>query len=178
MDVYIKGPDADIFEKSINPMAAAAGLTLHLEEAADDAYLLTWDKTKYYLKKNQRSKEIDKPCSILKLMGDLQKWGSADQDYQMNDWAYDSLSKTIHASGKQPQELRDKEADILVYFIKNPNRLIAKEELLSNVWGYKSGLNTRTIETHIYRLRQKLEKITGKTYLATDHGGYRFVTNL
>jgi DNA-binding response OmpR family regulator len=51
---------------------------------------------------------------------------------------------------------------------------VAREELLAHVWGYNAGVNTHTLETHIYRLRQKIEPDpTLSRLLLTDAGGYR-----
>ncbi len=53
---------------------------------------------------------------------------------------------------------------------------MSRETLLQEVWGYNSGVTTHTLETHIYRLRQKIEKDAAKAaILVTDAGGYKLV---
>jgi DNA-binding response OmpR family regulator len=53
---------------------------------------------------------------------------------------------------------------------------VSRETLLQEVWGYNSGVTTHTLETHIYRLRQKVEKDAGNpVLLVTDVGGYKLV---
>ncbi len=71
--------------------------------------------------------------------------------------------------------LTDKEAAILRY-LHRAAAPVAREELLSEVWGYNSGVTTHTVETHIYRLRQKIEADPAQAaLLVTDAGGYRLV---
>jgi DNA-binding response OmpR family regulator len=51
---------------------------------------------------------------------------------------------------------------------------VPRETLLTEVWGYNAGVSTHTLETHIYRLRQKIERNPGEAaLLVTDPGGYR-----
>ena len=64
--------------------------------------------------------------------------------------------------------LTEKEIDILVYLHRAGNRRVSREELLSDVWGYASEASTHTVETHIYRLRRKLNNNT----LLTGPDGY------
>jgi DNA-binding response OmpR family regulator len=53
---------------------------------------------------------------------------------------------------------------------------VSRETLLQEVWGYNSGVTTHTLETHVYRLRQKVEKdATNPAILVTDAGGYKLV---
>ena len=70
-------------------------------------------------------------------------------------------------------KLTDKETKILRYLYKSKGKVISKRLLLDNVWGYKAELSTHTLETHIYRLRKKIENIPGKPDLILSHlGGY------
>lgn len=72
--------------------------------------------------------------------------------------------------------LTEKETDILKYLHGVGAQVVSREELLTEVWGYNSGVTTHTLETHIYRLRQKIEADPSRAaLLVTDAGGYRLV---
>ena len=71
-------------------------------------------------------------------------------------------------------KMTDKEASILKYLFRAGDRPVARDVLLNEVWGYNAGVTTHTLETHIYRLRQKIEKDPASAaILITDRGGYR-----
>ena len=70
-------------------------------------------------------------------------------------------------------KLTEKEVTILKYLYNNTPKTISKEELLENVWGYSIEMTTHTIETHIYRLRQKIEQYGGSQVIITENNGYR-----
>lgn len=70
-------------------------------------------------------------------------------------------------------KLTEKEVAILKYLYNADNRLVYKNELLEEVWNYSAEVSTHTLETHIYRLRQKVEKGDKRSKLiATKDGGY------
>ncbi|MEM1146403.1 MAG: helix-turn-helix domain-containing protein, partial [Pseudomonadota bacterium] len=70
--------------------------------------------------------------------------------------------------------LTEKETNILKYLYRAGGKPVAREELLSEVWGYNAAVTTHTLETHIYRLRQKIEPDPGNArLLLTEAGGYR-----
>ena len=72
--------------------------------------------------------------------------------------------------------LTEKETAILKYLFRAGSRAIGREVLLNEVWGYNSGVTTHTLETHVYRLRQKIEKNPSKAeILVTEPEGYRLV---
>ncbi len=72
--------------------------------------------------------------------------------------------------------LTDKEAAILKYLYRAGNHVVAREVLLHDLWGYSSGITTHTLETHVYRLRQKMEPDPSRaSILVTEQGGYRLV---
>lgn len=77
-----------------------------------------------------------------------------------------------------PVQLTPQEFKMLHFFLKNAGRVITEEELLQQVWGSRSQPGSRTIATHILRLRQKLEPSPGAPiHFRTVHGvGYKFVT--
>ena len=70
-------------------------------------------------------------------------------------------------------KLTEKEVIILKYLYNRAPETISKEELLKNVWGYSAEMTTHTIETHIYRLRQKVEQNGGSQIIITENSGYR-----
>ncbi len=74
----------------------------------------------------------------------------------------------------QKVRLTEKETAILKYLYRAGEKVVARETLLSEVWGYNAGVTTHTLETHIYRLRQKIERDPGQAeLLVTEPGGYR-----
>ena len=72
--------------------------------------------------------------------------------------------------------LTEKETAILKYLYRAGARVVNRETLLSEVWGYNSGVTTHTLDTHVYRLRQKMERApSAAVILVTEPGGYRLV---
>jgi DNA-binding response OmpR family regulator len=80
----------------------------------------------------------------------------------------------LEKGGKKKVRLTEKEAAILKYLYRAGEKPVARETLLNEVWGYNAGVTTHTLETHIYRLRQKIERDPSQaSLLVTDKGGYR-----
>lgn len=79
--------------------------------------------------------------------------------------------------GGAPVSLTPQEFKLLKYFAQNPERVISRDQLLSDVWGYESYPSTRTVDSHILTLRQKLERVPASpVHFITVHGaGYKFV---
>ncbi len=72
--------------------------------------------------------------------------------------------------------LTEKEAAILKYLFRAGSRGVGRDVLLNEVWGYNAGVTTHTLETHVYRLRQKIERDPSNAeILVTEPGGYRLV---
>jgi DNA-binding response OmpR family regulator len=72
--------------------------------------------------------------------------------------------------------LTDKETAILKYLYRARDRVVGRDVLLDEVWGYNAGVTTHTLETHVYRLRQKIEfDPSNARILVTEPGGYRLV---
>ena len=79
-------------------------------------------------------------------------------------------------SGRKKVRLTEKETAILKYLYRAGERAIGRETLLGEVWGYNAGVTTHTLETHVYRLRQKIERDPARAeILVTEPGGYRLV---
>ena len=85
--------------------------------------------------------------------------------------------KEIYSSEtKKAVKLTEREVDIIRYLYQiNPNSA-TKEELLEKVWKYNAEATTHTVETHIYRLRQKVEKNATKQLIVTKNNGYKLNT--
>ena len=83
-------------------------------------------------------------------------------------------SKQFVRSDGAVARLTEKEVGILKYLCRQPDRRASRDVLLEVVWGYNTGVSTHTLETHIYRLRQKIESTKDdKSLLLTEPGGYR-----
>jgi DNA-binding response OmpR family regulator len=69
------------------------------------------------------------------------------------------------------------EYNLLTYFLQNPDRPLSRDVILNSVWGYESYPNTRTVDAHVVRLRQKLEKDSNapKHFITVHKVGYRFL---
>jgi DNA-binding response OmpR family regulator len=82
----------------------------------------------------------------------------------------------IHRNGR-PLMLTRKEFKMLVYLIKNPRRVISRDELLREVWGYENYPSTRTVDNHILKLRKKLETEPAhpKHFHTVHSSGYKFL---
>ena len=96
--------------------------------------------------------------------------------YQFDDIFIDFDKMELTRSGALVQ-LTPQEFKILKYFSENPERVIPRDELLNEVWGYQCYPSTRTVDNHIMKLRQKLEAdATSPAHFRTVHGaGYKFV---
>lgn len=99
-----------------------------------------------------------------------------EQDrYAFGDIDVDIPRCRVMKAGKQ-LELTSKEFELLKYFLFHPGESLSRERLLEEVWGYEVQTNTRTVDAHLVRLRQKLEAVPEQPrYFLTVHGtGYRF----
>lgn len=74
--------------------------------------------------------------------------------------------------GDKKIKLTEKETGILKFLYRSKGKTASREDLLENVWGYNSGVDTHTIETHVYRLRKKIEPKGGEKIVMTRDGGY------
>jgi two-component system alkaline phosphatase synthesis response regulator PhoP len=85
-------------------------------------------------------------------------------------------ARQVFRAGREVRLTR-KEFDLLRYFVEHPGEVITRDRLLDEVWGYERFPTTRTVDTHVLRLRQKLERDPERpVHFLTIHAqGYRFV---
>jgi DNA-binding response OmpR family regulator len=102
---------------------------------------------------------------------------SEDAVFTIGPYTFRPSAKTLIDDAKRKKvRLTEKETAILKYLYRAGDKTIGREVLLNEVWGYNSGVTTHTLETHVYRLRQKIERDPGKAeILVTEPGGYRLV---
>ena len=99
---------------------------------------------------------------------------SEDAVFRIGPYAFKPAGKMLLDERGRRIRLTDKETSILKYLYRAGEKPVSREELLAEVWGYNAGVTTHTLETHIYRLRQKIEPEPGQArLLLTDAGGYR-----
>ncbi|MEE9346908.1 MAG: winged helix-turn-helix domain-containing protein [Robiginitomaculum sp.] len=99
---------------------------------------------------------------------------SEDAVFQVGPYEFRPAHKKLAPKEGRDIRLTEKETNILKYLMRAGGKPVAREELLEEVWGYNSGVTTHTLETHVYRLRQKIEPERGTaTLLVTEPGGYR-----
>jgi DNA-binding response OmpR family regulator len=102
---------------------------------------------------------------------------SEDAVFKVGPYLFRPSAKQLHdqARGKRIR-LTEKEAAILKFLYRAGGRPVPRTVLLNDVWGYNSNVTTHTLETHIYRLRQKIEKDPSNAeILVTETGGYKLV---
>ena len=144
-----------------------------ISEVADKVLLLELGADDY----------VTKPFSPRELMARVQaalrrpqKQAVAMTTYSFGDCELDFAKMSARRAGK-PITLTAHEFKLLKYFVENAERVLSREELLNEVWGYNSYPTTRTVDNQILKLRQKLEPDSADTHhLQTVYGaGYRFV---
>jgi DNA-binding response OmpR family regulator len=87
-----------------------------------------------------------------------------------------SVKLLLDPASNRKVRLTEKETAILKYLYRAGERAVGRDTLLGEVWGYNAGVTTHTLETHIYRLRQKIERDPSHAeILVTEPGGYRLV---
>ena len=101
---------------------------------------------------------------------------SEDAIFAIGPYAFWPASKLLLNQEGSKLRLTEKETSILRYLYRAGERPASRERLLQEVWGCNLGVTTHTLETHIYRLRQKIEKdAAAPAILVTAAGGYKLV---
>lgn len=101
---------------------------------------------------------------------------SEDAVFQLGPYSFRPSMKLLVTEDDRKIRLTEKETNILKYLYRSADGVVPRDVLLHEVWGYNAGVTTHTLETHIYRLRQKIEPDpTNARLLITESGGYKLV---
>ena len=123
---------------------------------------------------------IAKPFRLAELLARLRAQlrtfeNSEDAAFSIGPYTFRPSAKLLVDPARNRRiRLTEKEAAILKFLYRAGSRPVARQVLLGEVWGYNAAVTTHTLETHIYRLRQKIEPDPGHSrLLLTEGGGYR-----
>ncbi len=101
---------------------------------------------------------------------------SEDAVFTIGRYSFKPASKLLIDERGSKVRLTEKETSILKYLYRAGEKVVSRDVLLHEVWGYNAGVTTHTLETHIYRLRQKIEKDPSNAeLLVTESGGYKLL---
>ncbi|WP_238368082.1 response regulator transcription factor [Mesobacterium pallidum] len=101
---------------------------------------------------------------------------SEDAVFQLGPYTFKPAMKVLVGEDERKIRLTEKETNILKFLYRSTDGVVPRDVLLHEVWGYNAGVTTHTLETHIYRLRQKIEPDPSNArLLVTESGGYRLV---
>lgn len=101
---------------------------------------------------------------------------SEDATFTVGCYTFKPSQKLLTDPKGGKVRLTEKEASIIKYLYRAEQKVVTRDVLLEEVWGYNSGVTTHTLETHVYRLRQKIERDPSNAeILVTESGGYKLV---
>jgi DNA-binding response OmpR family regulator len=123
---------------------------------------------------------VAKPFRLAELLARLRAQlrifeNSEDAVFTIGPYVFRPSAKQLVEPGRNRRiRLTEKEAAILKFLYRSGSKPVARQVLLNEVWGYNANVTTHTLETHIYRLRQKIEPDPANArLLVTEGGGYR-----
>jgi len=123
------------------------------------------------------SKPFKFPVLLARIRAQLrQHEQSEDAVFTLGPYTFKPASKMLITEDEKKIRLTEKETNILKFLYRAQDGVVPRDVLLHEVWGYNAGVTTHTLETHIYRLRQKIEPDPSTArLLVTESGGYRLV---
>lgn len=121
------------------------------------------------------SKPFKFPVLLARLRAQLrQHEQSEDAVFNLGPYTFKPAAKVLITEDEKKIRLTEKETNILKFLYRASESVVPRDTLLHEVWGYNAGVTTHTLETHIYRLRQKIEPDPSNArLLVTESGGYR-----
>ena len=114
---------------------------------------------------------------LARIRAHLRQYESSDDaTFRIGQYTFQPSSKHLVNDKGNKLRLTEKETAILRYLYRAGQKVVTRDVLLREVWGYNSNVTTHTLETHIYRLRQKIERDPAHAQmLVTEAGGYKLI---
>jgi DNA-binding response OmpR family regulator len=101
---------------------------------------------------------------------------SEDAVFKVGPYTFKPSAKMLVRDDNRKVRLTEKETAIIKFLLRSGEQIVGRDVLLQDVWGYNAGVSTHTLETHVYRLRQKIERDPSHAeILVTEGGGYKLV---
>ena len=101
---------------------------------------------------------------------------SEDAVFKVGPYTFKPSAKLLVREDNRKVRLTEKETAIIKFLLRSGEQIVSRDVLLQDVWGYNAGVTTHTLETHVYRLRQKIERDPSHAeILVTEGGGYKLV---
>ncbi|WP_439561246.1 response regulator transcription factor [Roseinatronobacter sp.] len=121
------------------------------------------------------TKPFKLPVLLARLRAQLRQHEQSENAvFQLGPYLFKPAQKMLVDENDRKIRLTEKETNILKFLYRAPDGVVPRDVLLHEVWGYNAGVTTHTLETHIYRLRQKIEPDpSNASLLVTESGGYR-----
>jgi len=122
------------------------------------------------------TKPFSLPVLLARVKANLRRVGGAQRQYVYGSVIIDLEMHEIR-HGDEKEQLSRRERDLIAYFIQHKGKIMSRDMLLQEVWGYKSGVATRTVDTHVLTIRKKLrDNAHIPQFIQTLHGvGYKFI---
>lgn len=124
------------------------------------------------------TKPFKLPVLLARLRAQLRQHEQSENAvFQLGPYLFKPAQKMLIDENERKIRLTEKETNILKFLYRAPDGVVPRDVLLHEVWGYNAGVTTHTLETHIYRLRQKIEPDPSNvSLLVTESGGYRLAS--
>lgn len=101
---------------------------------------------------------------------------SEDAVFKVGPYTFKPSAKLLIREDERKIRLTEKETAIIKFLLRSGEQIVSRDVLLQDVWGYNAGVTTHTLETHVYRLRQKIERDPSHAeILVTEGGGYKLI---
>jgi DNA-binding response OmpR family regulator len=171
LDVELPDGDGRMFAATLRDDGVTAPIIMLTGRTADQDTIMALD--------NGANDYVEKPFKFNVLLARIRAHlrsheASEDAVFKVGPYDFRPGTKLLQSAAGKRVRLTDKETAILKYLYRSGPKAVSRDELLKEVWGYNAAVTTHTLETHIYRLRQKIEAdAQAPKLLLTETGGYR-----